>query len=330
MHLTNYQFYNNKNYLYSKPVKGLRGFWVGYGFSFQRQEVDDEFWDGSISYKYRIEDARLGRFFSVDPLTKKYPHNSAYAFSENRVIDALELEGLESVTLSLSFTFSSGSSAFIERGYIIDFSKPKIQIYSYQTIGKGVETNISIAIQGMVGYYPNASAQDLEGDGSVKSFSAGEGFFGSVSEASTSNGKKGIVGGFGFGEGVLPISGSQYKTFTTIAPENKAANDLINLISGIDKFTASIDNSLKICDEEIDHLNKGIALTSRSIEKINKELTNNNLTKNERSKLIEKNMTYLNARKDYFKRLDKNMGKRKQLIDQKNKLNQVKNEVTGS
>jgi hypothetical protein len=31
----------------------------------------------------------------VDPLAPKYPHNSPYAFSENRLIDGVELEGLE-------------------------------------------------------------------------------------------------------------------------------------------------------------------------------------------------------------------------------------------
>jgi len=38
---------------------------------------------------------RVGRFFAVDPLAGKYPWNSPYAFSENRVIDSRELEGLE-------------------------------------------------------------------------------------------------------------------------------------------------------------------------------------------------------------------------------------------
>jgi hypothetical protein len=66
-----------------------------YRYQFQNQEVDEEFWGGAVSYKYRIEDARLGRFFSVDPLAPKYAYNSPYAFSENRVIDGVELEGLE-------------------------------------------------------------------------------------------------------------------------------------------------------------------------------------------------------------------------------------------
>lgn len=46
-------------------------------------------------FKYRISDNRLGRFFSVDPLSSKFPWNSSYAFSENRLIDGVEMEGLE-------------------------------------------------------------------------------------------------------------------------------------------------------------------------------------------------------------------------------------------
>jgi RHS repeat-associated protein len=68
-----------------------------YRFGFQGQEGDDE-WSGegnSVAFKYRVHDARIGRFLSIDPLAPEYPWNSPYAFSENRVIDGVELEGLE-------------------------------------------------------------------------------------------------------------------------------------------------------------------------------------------------------------------------------------------
>ncbi|HBH05977.1 MAG TPA: hypothetical protein DDX92_05190 [Flavobacteriales bacterium] len=74
---------------------------TGYRYGFQGQEKDDE-WKGSgnsINYKYRMHDPRLGRFLSLDPLAPDYPHNSPYAFSENRVIDGVELEGLEYETI---------------------------------------------------------------------------------------------------------------------------------------------------------------------------------------------------------------------------------------
>jgi hypothetical protein len=54
----------------------------------------------SVNYKYRMHDPRIGRFFAVDPLAAKYPYNSPYAFSENRVLDAVELEGLECVEVN--------------------------------------------------------------------------------------------------------------------------------------------------------------------------------------------------------------------------------------
>ncbi len=40
-------------------------------------------------------DPRVGRFFAVDPLAGKYPWYTPYQFSGNKVIQAIELEGLE-------------------------------------------------------------------------------------------------------------------------------------------------------------------------------------------------------------------------------------------
>jgi RHS repeat-associated protein len=66
-------------------------------YSFQAQEHDDEVKgdENSVNFSFRMHDPRLGRFFAIDPLASKYPANSSYAFSENRLIDKIELEGLE-------------------------------------------------------------------------------------------------------------------------------------------------------------------------------------------------------------------------------------------
>lgn len=68
-----------------------------YRYGFQNQERDDEIKGAgnSYNYEYRMHDPRLGRFFAIDPLAAQYPYNSPYAFSENVVINAVELEGLE-------------------------------------------------------------------------------------------------------------------------------------------------------------------------------------------------------------------------------------------
>ncbi len=66
-------------------------------FGFQGQEEDDEIKGegNSVNYTFRMHDPRLGRFFAINPLVMKYPYNSPYNFSENRVIDCSELEGKE-------------------------------------------------------------------------------------------------------------------------------------------------------------------------------------------------------------------------------------------
>ena len=68
-----------------------------YRYGFQGQEKDDEIKGNgnSLNYKYRMHDPRVGRFFAVDPLTKEYPYYTPYQFSGNKVIHAVELEGLE-------------------------------------------------------------------------------------------------------------------------------------------------------------------------------------------------------------------------------------------
>lgn len=68
-----------------------------YRYGFNGQEKDDEVKGNgnSYSFTFRIYDSRLGRFFSVDPLSNSFPWNSPYSFCENRVIDSKEMEGLE-------------------------------------------------------------------------------------------------------------------------------------------------------------------------------------------------------------------------------------------
>ena len=69
---------------------------TSYSRGFQGQEQDNEITEGYVNFTYRGYDPRIGRLnWAVDPLSAKYPWNSSYAFSENRVIDGIELEGLE-------------------------------------------------------------------------------------------------------------------------------------------------------------------------------------------------------------------------------------------
>ena len=75
-----------------------------YRYGFNGMEKDDEVKGSgnSVNFKFRMHDARIGRFFALDPLAPSYPHNSPYAFSENDVIRAIELEGLEKLIVNNS------------------------------------------------------------------------------------------------------------------------------------------------------------------------------------------------------------------------------------
>jgi hypothetical protein len=77
----------------------------------QGQVKDDEIYGkGNVyAYKYRMEDARIIRFFSPDPLHWKYSYNSDYAFSENKLTNSLELEGLEAVDLMTGVKIDMGN-----------------------------------------------------------------------------------------------------------------------------------------------------------------------------------------------------------------------------
>ncbi|MFL3662951.1 MAG: hypothetical protein ACJ04Q_03045 [Flavobacteriales bacterium] len=89
-------------------------------YSFQGQESDNEIkgQGNSINFKYRMHDPRIGRFFARDPLTKDYPWNSPYAFSENRVIDAVELEGLEKVPVNEIWKLSKSTTASVNISHV--------------------------------------------------------------------------------------------------------------------------------------------------------------------------------------------------------------------
>ncbi|MBP2832839.1 hypothetical protein J8281_11640 [Aquimarina sp. U1-2] len=96
-----------------------------YRYGFQGQESDDELKGegNSVNYKYRMHDPRLGRFFAVDPLAADYPWNSTYAFSENNVIDHVELEGLEKAPVNETWNMTNDEATATDLGKEhVDFS----------------------------------------------------------------------------------------------------------------------------------------------------------------------------------------------------------------
>jgi len=68
-----------------------------YKYRFNGKENDNEA-EGSGNqqdYGMRIYEPRIGRFLSLDPLTRKYAWNSPYSFAEEDVLRCVDLDGLE-------------------------------------------------------------------------------------------------------------------------------------------------------------------------------------------------------------------------------------------
>ena len=111
-------------------------------YLFQGQEMDNEVKGegNSVNFSFRMHDPRLGRFFAIDPLTKKYPHNSPYAFSENRVLDGIELEGLEAFFIhgmnsSNEVWQTEGFQKFVDA--VMPLTNNKQRDFSFDWIGDG-------------------------------------------------------------------------------------------------------------------------------------------------------------------------------------------------
>ncbi|MFA9212440.1 MAG: hypothetical protein ACEQSR_01150 [Candidatus Methylacidiphilales bacterium] len=100
MLLTSFHFYNNKNYLYSKPIKGLQSYGVGYGFAFNGQEKDDEVSGAgnTMTAEHWEYDSRLGRRWNVDP--KPITGLSLYACFANNPIWLSDINGDTAIVIS--------------------------------------------------------------------------------------------------------------------------------------------------------------------------------------------------------------------------------------
>ncbi len=98
-------------YPFGLTMKGISSRAVSFGNpenkseKFQSQPLDDDLGVNYYGFKWRNHDPQIGRFIQIDPLSDKYVHNSTYAFSENKVVAHVELEGLESVYATMADAF---------------------------------------------------------------------------------------------------------------------------------------------------------------------------------------------------------------------------------
>lgn len=66
-----------------------------YGFNGKEMDASTEWGSTEYDYGFRIYNPSIGRFLSVDPLTKSYPWYTPYQFAGNMPIKFIDLDGLE-------------------------------------------------------------------------------------------------------------------------------------------------------------------------------------------------------------------------------------------
>ncbi|QTE24564.1 DUF6443 domain-containing protein [Polaribacter cellanae] len=118
-------------------------------FGFQGQELQEDLNLNWSSFKWRNADPAIGRFFNIDPLAEDFVHNGTYNFSENRVIDAIELEGLEAVVLNGEVRGGSAVGGYASIQLAADVKGNVALQYSYGAglfFGAGAGAGVGVSI----------------------------------------------------------------------------------------------------------------------------------------------------------------------------------------
>ena len=141
-----------------EPVRGYNAGSYAYGFNGKRMEPLDPYITDLYDYGNRMYYGKVGRFFTVDPLTEKYPNLTPYQFASNTPIQAIDLDGLEKVTTTFSYSISSSNSKSVvtdadiqinnnlprQEKFRINFNNKEYNANSYHTLlGRDIKNNFN-------------------------------------------------------------------------------------------------------------------------------------------------------------------------------------------
>ncbi|TWF40347.1 RHS repeat-associated protein [Chitinophaga polysaccharea] len=217
-------------------MRGCKGRWAlagGYRYGFNGKENDNEVkGEGNQQdYGMRIYDPRIGKFLSVDPLTKKYPELTPYQFSSNSPILNVDLDGEESIphyiakgirgtfTISTFASVSFGSVQSMAKGMGYD-KNGNVALFYSRTAGPSVATNLGYDVGIKASFLPGI--KDVSG---ITGMGTSFGISGGIPQTHLSvggsleyNSDEKLVG-WGLqisgGHGIAPASWSMESTNTT-------------------------------------------------------------------------------------------------------------------
>jgi RHS repeat-associated protein len=310
-------------YPFGLVMSGISSKALGFGspenkrHKFQNQEYNNDFDIDMYEFKWRMDDPQIGRFWQVDPLSDKYSHNSPYAFSENKVINAVELEGLEAVTLMTGYDLMWGVKGS-EGSAGVAFDGEGIAALDQSGSKKGGGGNIGLALT--VGIYTAPSISYLNGE-SVTTMAGGE-FVAGASVGYTDLGDySGFMVSVGLGIGaeyaVEEVNTTVYQKLTW----SSAASSL-GFKDGRSAFNSFKNRALNVVNTAIDATTTAVINTANNIGTLGNDIKalNKNINQNNKAKITKQ----IDAKTQQILKLDKQLKQQQriltQLQDQKEKL----------
>jgi RHS repeat-associated protein len=137
--------YNNY-YPFGMLMPGRNASSEGYRYGFNGKEMDNGMKGGGTGavydYGFRIYDARIGKFLSVDPLTEKYPELTPYQFASNTPIESLDIDGLEKLPFCVHMAMNSYSPGIGLVSYMKDWltDGPLTMLEGFEHLGQNERT----------------------------------------------------------------------------------------------------------------------------------------------------------------------------------------------
>jgi len=139
-------------------------------YKYQGQELQET---GFYSFKWRNYMPDVGRFFNIDPLSEKYAYQSHYNFSENRVVDGRELEGLEWENFRSSFNKPKDLPLKSPNVNTAQLQQYNLEVKNSQVSFNDFKTAFTNAPQDFLTNSKATFNQPMDGEGNKSNFTEG-------------------------------------------------------------------------------------------------------------------------------------------------------------
>lgn len=136
-----------------------------YRYGFNGKELDNEGMGGGATtydYGFRIYNASLGKFLSVDPLFESYPWYTPYQFAGNKPIWAIDLDGKEEWYVTIVTNEDKSKTITIVRNYDVQGSSHKSKRGTGEVIRGPRPETFQIVVNGEITFSDSYTGEEAD------------------------------------------------------------------------------------------------------------------------------------------------------------------------